>query len=139
MYTINNFLQNKNEIDFNIFNFKTPPPEKISIKINGNFKDNAYAKLKDCNGQIVVKKGEANFTIEEFGYDDNVKIYMNYDGIDNSLNKESIIKIKSNKNKKLLTIMKIVILTILIIVMILILGIILISARKKKRLEFRPF
>ena len=138
-YTIINFLDNENEIDFKILDFKTPIPEKVITKVTGNFDKNAFAKLKNCNGTCELKSKEVIYTIENLDINENITIYLNFNGQDNSIDNNEIIKIKQNSNNNILNLIKFSIFFLITMLIIILLMIIYINSRKVEKLQFKPF
>lgn len=138
-YTIDNFFTDQKEVYFKILDFKTPTPEKVIIKVNGDFDKNAFAKLKNCEGNCVVKASEVIYTVENLENNDFITIYLNYNGEDNCIENNEIIKIKSVQNNNILNFIKMIIFSLIIIFTIIILMIIYINSKKVERIEFKPF
>lgn len=138
-YTINNFFYNENEINFKILNFKTPIPEKVIVKVNGNFDKNAFAKLKNCNGSVEVKSKQAKYIIENLKENEDITIYLNFLGQDNSIQNNNIIKLQENSDYNILKLIKFSIYFFIIMLIIILLMIIYINSRKVEKLQFKPF
>lgn len=138
-YTINNFLKNESEIDFQILNFKTPIPEKVIVKVNGDFNKTAFAKLKNCTGNIEQKTKQVIYTIENLKIDEDITIYLNFLGQDNSIKKDDIIRLQENSNYNILELIKYSIYFLIMMLIIILLMIIYINSRRVRKLQFKPF
>lgn len=134
-YTLNGIFQN-GELKLNILDVTGFTPENVNIVVKGAFDDNAFATFKNCIGNIEVKSKEVKYNIDKIN--DNLIIYLNYAGIDNSLNKDNIIRIKSNSKNKLFFILRNCII-VLIFLIFLIISFILLGFRKREKYEFKPF
>lgn len=138
-YTINNFLNSENEIDFQIFNFKTPIPEKVIVKVNGNFDKKAFAKLKNCSGSVEVQARQAIYIIEDLKNNEDITIYLNFLGQDNTVYNNNIIRLQENSGYNILELIKFSIYFFIIMLIIILLMIVYINSRKVEKLQFRPF
>ena len=134
-YTIKGIFQN-NELNLKIWNSDFCNPQNAKIVCKGNFNENAFACLKNVDGSVVVKNKEVIYDIENMNLN-NITIYLNYDGIDNSKYKENIIRIKSNDKSKVFLIFKKVILILMFFIIILVL--VIKFKFKKNNCEFMPF
>ena len=133
-YKLLNCFNNK-ELDLNLFNFDYFFPETLNIKVKGNFSNNIFAKINVENCDLKRLDGEVDFKLN--GNINNVSLYLNYDGVDNSIKKDDLIKINALKNKKLFVLKRCIVLLLFLIIMILI--IIKLMSKKKLKYEFRSF
>jgi len=134
-YTIKGIFQNE-ELNIKIWNSDFEIPQNAQIVCKGSFNKNAFACLKNVQGNVVVKNKEVIYDIEKMN-SDNIIIYLNYNGIDNSKYKENIIRIKSNDKSKVFLIFKKVILIMIICIFVLVL--VIKFKFKKTNYEFIPF
>ena len=134
-YTIKGIFQNE-ELNIKIWNSDFCIPQKAQIVCKGRFDSNAFACLMNSEGSVVVKNKEVIYDIEKMNLD-NIIVYLNYNGIDNSKYRENIIRIKSNDKSKVFLIFKKVILILIVLISILVL--VIKFKFKKTSYEFIPF
>lgn len=134
-YTIKGIFQD-GELNLKIWNSDFCIPQNAQIVCKGNFDSNSFACLKNAEGNVSVKNKEIKYDIKTLNLD-NVIIYLNYKGIDNSKYKENIIRIKSNDKSKVFLIFKRVILILSVLIFILVL--VIEFKFKKTNYEFFPF
>lgn len=135
IYTLNSFFQN-DELKLEIFNYNNPYPNKVGLTVKGNFQENSFAKIIPENENFIFNNKEIQYKIDNLN--SNIKIYLNQNGIDNSIEKQNIIRIKSNDKTNFFTILKkgIILLSFMS-------GFILIFIfhlnKEKVKYEFKPF
>jgi len=134
-YTLNGVFQN-NELKLDIFNFNDPYPNNINLKITGNFNKNIFYKIFPNDENIVFEKNEIKYNKTDLN--SNVKIFLNFDGINNSIERQNIIKIKSNDKTKIFIILK-KLLIIIMFAIIFIFCVLAIFKFKNKKYEFKAF
>lgn len=134
-YTIKNIFKN-NELNLKILDLNYISIQNVKIKVKGKFKDTAFADFQNCEGNLQVNSGE--ILCDVTNKNENINIYVNYDGLNNSLKKDNIIKIIANNNYRLFFILKKWIITLTFLIF-LIISILLMILKKTEKYEFKPF
>ena len=77
--------------------------------------------------------------IEDLKNNEDITIYLNFLGQDNSIKKDDIIRLQENSNYNILELIKYSIYFLIMMLIIILLMIIYINSRKVEKLQFKPF